>query len=91
VTRYAESVAHERFNAGFGISEVQTAFNAIEEAAWRGLLASGPAADVVEPIGLLSTVLGAGKDELARTYVSLAASRSVPTLDLSAMFKGTTS
>ncbi len=91
VTTYAGSLAQERFNAGFGISEVQTAFNAIEGATWRGLLAAGPAVDVVEAIGLLSTVLGAGKDELARSYVSLAARRSVPSLDLSAMFGGTTS
>ena len=89
VTQYARSVAEERFSAGFGISEVQTAFNALEEATWRRLLVAEPGTDVVQPIGLLSTVLGAGKDELARTYVSLAARRQVPSLDLSAMFKGT--
>jgi len=91
VTAYADSVARERFEAGFGISEVQTAFNSLEEATWRRLLVAHPAADVVEAIGLLSTVLGAGKDELARTYVSLAARRHVPSLDLSAMFRGTNS
>ena len=91
VNAYAEAVAEERFNAGFGISEVQIAFNALEEATWRRLLTAEPSTDVVEPIGLLSTVLGAGKDELARAYVSLASRSHVPSLDLSAMFRGTSS
>jgi hypothetical protein len=37
----------------------------------------------------MSTVLGAGKDALARTYVSLAGHRHVTSLDLSALFRGT--
>lgn len=41
-----------------------------------------------EAIGLLSTVLGAGKDVLGCTYVSLAVNRRVPSLDLSALFRG---
>ena len=39
--------------------------------------------------GLLSTILGFGKDALARRYVSLSSQRHVPTLDLSALFAGT--
>jgi len=31
VSRYCEELAHQRFEAGFGISEVQTAFNVLEE------------------------------------------------------------
>jgi hypothetical protein len=34
----------------------------------------------------LNTILGYGKDTLARRYVSLASARHVPTLDLSAYF-----
>lgn len=91
VTTYAASVARERFDAGYGISEVQTAFNALEESAWRHLVEREPPADLVEPIALLSTALGAGKDELALAYVSLASRRHVPSLDLSALFSGTIS
>ena len=36
----------------------------------------------------LSTVLGHGRDELARTYVSLATHHRVGSLDLSALFRG---
>jgi len=47
-----------------------------------------PPDELAEAVGLLSTILGFGKDALARTYVSLASHRRVPSLDLSALFSG---
>ncbi len=90
VIEYAEQVATERFEAGFGIDEVQTAFNALEVAIWRRVVAAEPPEQLARSIGLVATVLGAGKDALARTYVSLASRRHVPSLDLSALFGGAT-
>jgi hypothetical protein len=89
MTEYAETVAQERFSAGFDISEVQTAFNVLEEAIWTVVIPRIPADELVEATGLIGTVLGAGKDSLARAWVSLATSRHVPSLDLSALFQGT--
>ena len=89
VGTFCEDVAERRFAAGFGITEVQTAFNAVEVAMWQRLVASVPPQDLAEAVGLLSTVLGFGKDALARRYVALASQRHVPTLDLSALFAGT--
>ena len=43
VSAYAVNVAEERFKAGFDISEVQAAFNAIEEAMWRQIVESSAA------------------------------------------------
>jgi hypothetical protein len=88
---YSEQVAEERFAAGFDVSEVQTAYNALEEAMWRCAVAAEPQGELVDAIGLLSTVVGFGKDALARKYVSLACHRHVPSLDLSALFRGTNS
>ena len=88
VSTYCETIAEERFRAGFGISEVQTAFNALEVAMWNQIVAGVPPAELAEAVGLLSTILGHGKDALARRYVSLASARHVPTLDLSALFSG---
>lgn len=85
---YAEKVAEQRFGQGFDISEVQMAFNALEEAMWRRVVAGTPPDELAEAVGLLSTVLGFGKDALARKYVSLASERHVPSLDLSALFAG---
>jgi hypothetical protein len=87
--RYAERIAAERFAAGFGLFEVQTAFNVVEEAIWRRVLERIPADHLAEALGIVSTVLGLGKDALARRYVSLASRSEVPSLDLSAMFRGT--
>lgn len=89
VAGFCETVAEQRFQAGFGISEVQTAFNVVEEAMWRHVVDGVPPAELAEAVGLLGTILGFGKDALARTYVSLASHRRVPSLDLSALFAGT--
>lgn len=88
VSGYCQHLAEERFRSGFGISEVQTAFNVLEEAMWRRVVDGVPPAELAEAIGLLSTILGFGKDVLARTYVSLASHRRVPSLDLTALFAG---
>lgn len=89
VSAYAVNIAEERFGQGFDISEVQAAFNALEEAMWRRIVESAAPEDLAEATGLLNTVLGFGKDVLARTYVSLASRRHVRSLDLTAMFAGT--
>jgi hypothetical protein len=89
VSSYCEEIAEQRFDAGFGIAEVQTAFNVLEEAIWTRVVNGVPSSELAEAVGLLSTILGFGKDAMARRYVSLASKRHVPTLDLSALFAGT--
>jgi len=89
VIRHCEEVAEQRFDAGFGIFEVQTAFNVLEEAMWRHVVDGVVPADLPRAVGLLSTIMGVGKDALARRYVSLAAQRHVPSLDFSRLFAGT--
>lgn len=91
MAHYSQTIAEQRFAAGFDIAEVQTAFNVLEEAIWHVVIAKLGADDVAESAGMVGTVLGVGKDTLARTWVSLAASRHVPSLDLSALFEGSTS
>jgi hypothetical protein len=90
MSTYSEGIAEERFNRGYDISEVQMAYNSLEEAMWRRVVSAEPADDLADAIGLLSTVLGFGKDAVARKYLSLACNRRVPSLDLSALFAGTT-
>lgn len=91
VVSFAENVAHERFDAGFDVFEVQTAFNTLETLIWQRVVAVTPPDDLAESIGMVGTVLGVAKDALARTYVSLAAHRRVPSLDLTALFRGASS
>ncbi|HEX2784154.1 MAG TPA: hypothetical protein VHN36_11245 [Ilumatobacteraceae bacterium] len=88
VIDYAKQVATDRFHAGYDISEIQCALNVLEETIWIRLVDNVSSSDIVEAVGLLSTVVGAGKDALARTYVSLASKQHVPSLDLSALFQG---
>ncbi len=86
---HANAVAMERFEGGFDLAEVQTAFNVLEEVVWLRILNNLPSADQAEALGLIGTILGAGKDALARRYVSLATQTHVPSLDLKALFSGT--
>jgi hypothetical protein len=88
IVAYAERIAEERFSAGYDLSEVQVAFNVLEEATWSFVLAELDASEFAEAIGSISTVLGAGKDALARRYVSLATNTHVPSLDVRALFGG---
>ena len=88
VAAYAGALAVERFDGGYDLSEVQSAFNALEEAVWSRIVARVAPADISEALGLVSTVLGAGKDALARTYVTLGTRARLPALDLRALFAG---
>jgi hypothetical protein len=85
---YAQSVAEERFEAGYDLSEVQTAFNVLEESIWTRAVATLEPEQLAQTLGLVSTALGCGKDALARKYVSLATRTHAPSLDLRALFRG---
>jgi hypothetical protein len=89
VIAYACAVARERFDAGYDLSEVQTAFSALEAATWSRIIADFEADDLAEALGLVSTVFGAAKDALGRQYVSLATRTRAPSLDMRALFEGT--
>ncbi len=85
---HADTIARERFDAGFDLWEVQTAFNVLEEVVWGKILKHIPAEELAEALGLVSTVLGTGKDTLARRYVTLASKRRAPSLNLQSLFTG---
>lgn len=86
---FAEGIGRERFDSGFEFVEVQAAFSAVEEAIWRAILEGMPAADQGHALGLIATLLGAAKDRLASTYLSLATRTNVASLDLQSLFRGT--
>ena len=88
IVGYARQLAAERFSSGYDLTEVQGAFNALEEAAWSRLCADLQPEQLEVSLGVVSTVLGAAKDALAREYVSLASRTHVPSLDMSALFTG---
>jgi hypothetical protein len=87
--QHARTIADARFAAGFGLHEVLTAFNVIEEAVWLRLEAKLPPAEFAAAIRVVSSVLGMGKDALATSYVKLAAHTHAPVRDVAALFRGT--
>jgi len=83
---YAAQIAKERFDAGFDLHEVHTAFNALEEELWNKATKNLKPENLGEALGLISTVLGAGKEELALSYVALASKTRTQTLNLTELF-----
>ena len=83
---YAAQIAKERFDAGFDLHEVHTAFNALEEELWNRVTKNIEPENLGEALGLVSTVLGAGKEELALSYVTLASKTRTQTLNLTELF-----
>lgn len=85
---YSEKVAAERYNSGYDLHEVHTAYNVLEEEIWKVILRDLEPKDVGKALGLVSTILGTGKETLALTYISLTGKSKTKSLDLSELFKG---
>jgi len=85
---YARQLGEQRFQAGFPLAEVQTAINVLEEALWEHCVRLLPSQELPQALGLCATSLGAAKDCLARTYVSMASGTHVSSLNLQALFEG---
>ena len=70
--RPCEQIAAHSYAAGMDLAELLGPFNVLAEVLWRHL-ADGLSGDQLVPaLGLLNAIVGAGKDAMARTYVSLA-------------------
>jgi len=88
MVNYSEKVAKERYEAGFDLHEVHTAYNVLEESIWKTIIKEVDQTDLAESLGLISTVLGTGKESLAIAYVSLSGKQSVKSLNFAQLFRG---
>ena len=88
MVEYSEKIARERYSSGYDLHEVHTAYNVLEEALWNVILKEIDPKDTGKALGLVSTILGTGKEALALTYISLTGQKKPGSLDLSELFKG---
>lgn len=88
---HAQAIGRERFTAGIDLAEVQITFNVLEEVLWHRILTWVPPVYYGEALGLVGTVLRAGKDMVGRTYVTMASKSEVQTLHLEQLFDGSES
>jgi methylmalonyl-CoA decarboxylase len=72
IIRPCEQIAAHSYAAGIELTEVQGSFNALAEVLWRHLTGALADEQLVQALGLLNAIVGAGKDAMARTYVALA-------------------
>jgi len=90
INLYAQKLAAERFREGFFLQEIQTAFNVLEETLWEIVTKNMQPAEYPDAFGLISSVMGAGKEALAVEYVSLVTgSPKKPAADITRLFQGT--
>ena len=68
----SQQMAADHFAAGIEIAEIQVAFTVLEDVLWRYLADALSGDQRLETLRLVNVILGAGRDALARTYVSLA-------------------
>jgi hypothetical protein len=85
--QYAQTIASDRFRAGFDLQEVFTAFNVLEEQVWKRIIEVSAPEELATSLGLMSTVLGEGKACLSVTYVNLASRTQTPSLNLTHLFE----
>ena len=72
IIRPSEQIAAHSYAAGIALAEVQGSFTVLAEVLWRQLAGALAGEQLVEALGLLTAITGAGKDATARTYVALA-------------------
>lgn len=80
-------MANDRHAGGYPLIEVQTVINVLEEVIWRSVMTHVPAEEQGYALGLVSTVLGAVKDSLARGYLAQIGFHAVP-LRVESLFAG---
>ena len=88
IVEHAEHIARKRHASGYDLFEVQTALNVIEEALWKRVLASVEPEELAHALGMVNAIFHAGKDVLARTYVSLATDLEAPPKQVSELLDG---
>jgi methylmalonyl-CoA decarboxylase len=72
VIRPSEQIATHCYAAGIDLAEIHGTFNVLAEVLWRHLAGALADEQLVQALGLLTAIVGAGKDAMARTYVALA-------------------
>jgi methylmalonyl-CoA decarboxylase len=72
IAKPSEQIAAHSYAAGLDFAEVQEAFNVLAGVLWCYLADVLVGEQLVQALGLLNAVVGAGKDAMARTYVALA-------------------
>jgi methylmalonyl-CoA decarboxylase len=72
IIRPCEQIAAHCYASGTDLPEVQEAFTVLAEVAWRHLAGALADEQLVQALGLLNAIVGAGKDAMARIYVTLA-------------------
>jgi methylmalonyl-CoA decarboxylase len=72
IIRPSEQIAAHCYAAGIDLAEVQRSLTVLAEVLWHQMADALAGEQLVQALGLLIAITGAGKDAIARTYVALA-------------------
>ena len=78
IIAWSRQVAAGRFAAGSDIAEIQEEFIVLEEMLWHHVVGALASDQWIGAQRMVSTILGAGRDAVARTYVALAGQSGSP-------------
>jgi hypothetical protein len=67
---YVHRITEERIGEGFYLPEIQHALSLLESGAWQIVVERSNVASLVRNLGIVTGVVGAAKDELARVYLA---------------------
>jgi hypothetical protein len=81
ILEYVAKIAGERFFTGYTLRELQTAFNLLEESIWDQIFSKMQVDEATSAVTTVDAPLRVGKEEVARTYISLLSKRKVSTFD----------
>jgi hypothetical protein len=84
---HARRVAADRRAAGYGVAEVERAFDALEEAIWHRARAGLSPAEQVWGLSLVGTAMAHARIALRTAFAALEPDAMGPALDLSRIFR----
>jgi hypothetical protein len=84
---YVARIARERHAAGYGFTEMQAAFTALEQTIWRRAEERLDATERAWGLGIVGTLFAHVRDALARAYAGLTPRGHGAWLDLTPLFE----
>lgn len=66
---YVEKLSADRFNDGYGLTEVQRAFNGLKKEIWKRVVENLEPEYHAKALGLINTTIDEAKDLIANRYV----------------------
>ncbi len=66
---YVEDLTLKRIEEGFGLKEIQLSLTSLEKNVWKIIVDESSINDVIKYLGIITNIIGEGKDHIARIFL----------------------